>query len=47
VVLLDRGEVLLVDAVAPMLRRFDSRGGVSWTGGRAGSGPGAFHFKRL
>jgi hypothetical protein len=37
-----RGEVLVVNKEAPMLRRFDASGKSIWTGGPKGKGPGEF-----
>jgi hypothetical protein len=37
-----RGEILVTDRDAPMLRRFDLSGKSVWTGGRKGRGPGEF-----
>jgi hypothetical protein len=37
-----RGEVLVVNKEAPMLRRFDATGRSAWSGGPKGKGPGEF-----
>jgi hypothetical protein len=37
-----RGEILVTDRDAPMLRRFDANGNPAWSGGRKGKGPGEF-----
>jgi hypothetical protein len=37
-----RGEVLVVNKEAPMLRRFDANGRPAWSGGPKGQGPGEF-----
>ena len=38
------GEALVTNKEAPMLRRFDSNGKSSWTGGPKGKGPGEFEL---
>src|SRR4051812_20934362 len=38
------GEVLVTNKEAPMLRRFESNGKSSWTGGAKGKGPGEFEL---
>lgn len=39
-----RGDVLVVDRDAPILRLFDQTGRLLWSGGRKGSGPGEYRL---
>ncbi len=38
------GQVLVVDATAPMIRLFDRNGRILWSGGRPGAGPGEYRL---
>jgi hypothetical protein len=39
-----RGEILVTDREAPILRRFDAKGKTVWSGGRKGQGLGEFRL---
>jgi hypothetical protein len=39
-----KGDVLVVDRDAPILRVFDASGRLTWSGGRSGSGPGEYRL---
>lgn len=44
VALSPRGDMLVVDRDAPMLREFDAQGRPHWSGGRQGAGPGEYQL---